>query len=106
MAHLTARRPQNAAGDIYVDSSCIDCDTCRWMVPAVFTRDDGQSSVFHQPATEPERLAALQAVLACPTASIGTVSPPQDMKAAQVSFPIPVAEDVYHCGYHSEKSFG
>ena len=77
MAHLKDRRPQNIDGDIYVDTSCIDCDTCRWMVPTVFTREDGQSAVHHQPATEAERLAALQAVLACPTASIGTVEPPQ-----------------------------
>lgn len=106
MAHLKDRRPQNVDGDIYVDTSCIDCDTCRWMVPEVFSREDGQSIVHHQPGTEGERLAALQAVLSCPTASIGTVSPPQDMKAAQASFPIPIAENVYHCGYHSEKSYG
>ena len=106
MARLSDRRPQNVDGDIYVDTSCIDCDTCRWMVPAVFTREAGQSAVHHQPATEAERLAALQAVLACPTASIGTVQPPKDIKAAQASFPLPIAANVYHCGYHSEKSFG
>ncbi|KAL0872662.1 hypothetical protein Bca101_022367 [Brassica carinata] len=27
------RRSQNVEGDIFVDSTCIDCDTCRWMVP-------------------------------------------------------------------------
>lgn len=106
MAHLRDRRPQNVEGDIYVDSSCIDCDTCRWMAPDIFTRDDEQSAVFHQPETEAERLAALQAVLACPTASIGTVTPPQDIKAAQATFPIPITENIYHCGYHSEKSYG
>jgi glyoxylase-like metal-dependent hydrolase (beta-lactamase superfamily II)/ferredoxin len=106
MAHFTARRPQNVDGDIYVDSSCIDCDTCRWMAPDIFSRDDEQSAVFHQPETAEERLAALQAVLACPTASIGTVEPPKDIKAAQASFPIPITANVYHCGYHSEKSFG
>lgn len=106
MAHLKARRRQNVEGDIYVDSSCIDCDTCRWMAPHIFTREDEQSAVFHQPENEAERLDALQAVLSCPTASIGTVEPPKNMKAAQASFPIPVAENVYHCGYHSEKSYG
>ena len=106
MAHLKDRRPENVDGDIYVDTSCIDCDTCRWMVPTVFNREAGMSSVYHQPGTDAERLAALQAILSCPTASIGTVEPPTDMKAAQTSFPIPVAENVYHCGYHSEKSYG
>ena len=106
MAHLKDRRPQNVDGDIYVDTTCIDCDTCRWMVPSVFHREAGMSAVYHQPTTEGERLAALQAVLSCPTASIGTVEPPKDMKAAQASLPIPIAENVYHCGYHSEKSYG
>ncbi|MGD1907709.1 MAG: MBL fold metallo-hydrolase, partial [Leptolyngbyaceae cyanobacterium] len=45
-------------------------------------------------------------MLACPTASIGTVTPPADIKAAQASFPLPITADVYHCGYHSEQSFG
>ncbi|NEQ43903.1 MAG: MBL fold metallo-hydrolase [Leptolyngbya sp. SIOISBB] len=106
MAHLKNRRPQNVNGDIYVDASCIDCDTCRWMVPTVFSREDGMSAVYHQPTSEAERLAALQAVLSCPTASIGTVEPPKDMKAAQASLPIPISENVYHCGYHSEQSYG
>jgi glyoxylase-like metal-dependent hydrolase (beta-lactamase superfamily II)/ferredoxin len=106
MAHLNLRRPQNIAGDFYVDSTCIDCDTCRWMTPEVFYRVDEQSAVHHQPTNEAERLAALQALLACPTSSIGTVEKPQDIKIAQQSFPILVAENVYHCGYHSEKSYG
>jgi hypothetical protein len=38
MANLNLRRPQNVNGDFYVDSSCIDCDTCRWMTPEVFNR--------------------------------------------------------------------
>lgn len=106
MAHLNQRRPQNVSGDFYVDSTCIDCDTCRWMTPEVFTRTGEQSSVYHQPANEKERLRSLQALLACPTASIGTVEKPKDIKAAQESFPILVAENVYHCGYHAEDSYG
>ena len=105
MAHLNQRRSQNLSGDFYVDSSCIDCDTCRWMTPEVFHRDSGQSAVYHQPANETERLKALQALLACPTSSIGTVEKPKDIKDAQQSFPILVADNVYHCGYHSEDSF-
>jgi glyoxylase-like metal-dependent hydrolase (beta-lactamase superfamily II)/ferredoxin len=106
MAHLTQRRPQNVAGDIYVDSSCIDCDTCRWMAPQVFNRQAGQSAVYHQPRGEQERELALQALLACPTASIGTVEPPQDIRDVQATFPILITEHVYHCGYHAESSFG
>jgi ferredoxin len=106
MANLQQRRSQNVTGDFYVDSTCIDCDTCRWMAPEVFEHAEGQSAVHHQPTGEKERLHALQALLACPTASIGTVEKPTDIKATQLSFPIPVANNVHHCGYHAEASFG
>lgn len=106
MARLTRRRAENIDGDVYVDSSCIDCDTCRWMAPEVFHRANQQSAVHHQPADSAERLRAMQALLACPTASIGTVKPPEDIREVQASFPIPVTETVYHCGYHAESSFG
>jgi glyoxylase-like metal-dependent hydrolase (beta-lactamase superfamily II)/ferredoxin len=106
MAHLNQRRAENVSGDFYVDRTCIDCDTCRWMVPEVFSSAGGQSAVHHQPANETERLRSLQALLACPTASIGTVEKPKDIKDAQLSFPIPVAGNVYHCGYHAENSYG
>ncbi|WP_445635904.1 MBL fold metallo-hydrolase [Nostoc sp. DSM 114161] len=106
MAHLNQRRSQNVNGDFYVDTTCIDCDTCRWMTPEVFSRVDEQSAVYHQPTNEAERLAALEALLACPTSSIGTVEKPKDIKVAQEKFPILVEENIYHCGYHSEKSYG
>ena len=105
MATLQQRRPENIAGYFYVDSTCIDCDTCRWMTPEVFHSAGDQSAVYHQPANEAERLKAMQALLACPTASIGTVEKPKDIKEAQESFPILVADNVYHCGYHSEDSY-
>ena len=38
MANASRRLPHNAPGDFFVDSTCIDCDTCRWMAPATFTR--------------------------------------------------------------------
>jgi ferredoxin len=106
MAHLTQRRPENISGDFYVDRTCIDCDTCRWMAPEVFHSDGDQSAVYHQPASEQERLRAIQALLSCPTASIGTIEKPKDIKTAQERFPIPVSENVYHCGYHAENSYG
>lgn len=105
MAHLKQRRSQNVSGDFYVDSTCIDCDTCRWMAPEVFHRDGEQSAVYHQPTSETERLRSLQALLACPTSSIGTVEKPQDIKEAQQSFPLLIEDNVYDCGYHSEKSY-
>lgn len=106
MAQLKQRRPENVEGNFYVDLTCIDCDTCRWMAPEVFNRSGDQSAVHHQPTDATEYLRAMQALLSCPTASIGTVEKPKDIKAAQQSIPIPIEENVYHCGYHSEDSFG
>jgi glyoxylase-like metal-dependent hydrolase (beta-lactamase superfamily II)/ferredoxin len=106
MAHLNQRRIENISGDFYVDRTCIDCDTCRWMAPDVFHQAGDQSAVYHQPANETERLQAMQALLSCPTASIGTLEKPIDIKAVQQSFPIPVTDNVFHCGYHAENSFG
>jgi glyoxylase-like metal-dependent hydrolase (beta-lactamase superfamily II)/ferredoxin len=106
MAHLAHRRSENIAGDFYVDTSCIDCDTCRWMAPTVFNRSGNQSAVYHQPQDAIERLLAMQALLSCPTASIGTVAKPTDITTAQASLPVLIADNVYHCGYHSEQSYG
>ena len=83
MANLKNRRSQNISGDFYVDSSCIDCDTCRWMAPEVFNWQDDQSAVYQQPQNDLQRIKAMQALLACPTASIGTVEKPTDIKSIQ-----------------------
>ena len=106
MATLQQKRTENTDGNFYVDSSCIDCDTCRWVAPEVFDRQAAQSAVYHQPVTDEEELRAMQALLACPTASIGTVAKPVGIKQAQQSFPIAIEDNVYYCGYHSSASFG
>jgi ferredoxin len=106
MAKLQQRRPENIPGNFYVDKTCIDCDTCRWMAPEVFSEIGDQSAVHHQPSNSIEELRALQALLSCPTASIGTVDKPKDIKMVQESIPILVSENIYHCGYHAENSFG
>jgi glyoxylase-like metal-dependent hydrolase (beta-lactamase superfamily II) len=108
VAQIALRRPENVPGDLYVDGSCIDCDTCRWMAAATFARVGRKSAVTHQPETEPERRAALHALLSCPTASIGTQRKAPDLVAAQQDFPLPLAgtPGVFHLGHHSEDSFG
>jgi glyoxylase-like metal-dependent hydrolase (beta-lactamase superfamily II)/ferredoxin len=107
MARLEARLPQNVPGEFFVDSTCIDCDTCRHVAPSVFDRAEGieQSYVFHQPAGSEEFDRALMALVACPTASIGTVDK-TNAKAAAARFPEHIAANVYYCGYTSERSFG
>lgn len=106
MATLTQRRLENIDGNFYVDQTCIDCDTCRWMAPEIFKDIGDQSAVYHQPNNADEHLRAMQALLSCPTASIGTVEKPTDIKQIQQSFPIPIADNVFHCGYHAENSYG
>ncbi len=49
MAKLAQRRSENVSGNFYVDSTCIDCDTCRWMAPEIFNEVGEQSAVYHQP---------------------------------------------------------
>lgn len=105
MATRSGRRPQNVAGDFFVDSTCIDCDTCRWMAPETFARTGEQSSVHHQPVGDAERMRALQALVSCPTNSIGTEEP-HAMKSVLASLPDLIEAGVYHCGYHHEASFG
>lgn len=107
MASASRRLAHNAPGDFFVDESCIDCDTCRWMAPATFTRRAEQASVAAQPASEQERLLALQALLSCPTGSIGTEAR-HDLAPVHASLPKPVDDTgrVLHCGYHHEDSFG
>jgi glyoxylase-like metal-dependent hydrolase (beta-lactamase superfamily II)/ferredoxin len=105
MASVAKRLPENAAGDFYVDRSCIDCDTCRRVAPGVFTEGDGFSYVHSQPRTEAERLRALMALVACPTASIGTVER-TDARPGTAAYPERIAENVSFCGFTSESSFG
>uniref|UniRef100_A0A251V4A7 Putative metallo-beta-lactamase n=2 Tax=Helianthus annuus TaxID=4232 RepID=A0A251V4A7_HELAN len=93
-----------------VHHTCIDCDTCRWMAPEIFTRVGDMSAVSKQPTCQDEHVKALQALLSCPTSSISTEKPAHDILEVQKTFPIPIDIDripgVYHCGYHSDKSYG
>jgi ferredoxin len=109
VADIKKRLRTNVAGDFYVDESCIDCATCRWMAPEVFDEAEGASRVHCQPGDGASRLRALQALIACPTASIGTHEKAADMAEAVASFPRrfgPEDLPVYHCGFHAESSFG
>ena len=105
MAQIDHRLPQNAEGEFYVDSSCIDCDACRQIAPASF-RDHGDLSiVYRQPTNAAEVRRALMAVVACPTASIGTVSR-RSARPGVDAFPEHLTDQVYFCGFTSESSFG
>jgi glyoxylase-like metal-dependent hydrolase (beta-lactamase superfamily II)/ferredoxin len=105
MAQAALRIAENVAGDFFVDSTCIDCDACRQIAPAVFHDIGNQSVVHHQPANGEELLAAQKALIACPTASIGSATK-HDMARALASYPELIDDDVYRCGYTAESSFG
>ncbi|MGE0736179.1 MAG: MBL fold metallo-hydrolase [Alphaproteobacteria bacterium] len=106
MASLDQRLPVNVAGDFFVDATCIDCGTCRWVAPESFDAVGEKSRVYRQPANDPAaRLRAEMALIACPVAAIGTESK-HDLAPARGAFPEPLAEEVYYCGYHAEASYG
>jgi glyoxylase-like metal-dependent hydrolase (beta-lactamase superfamily II)/ferredoxin len=105
MANPKKRVPDNIPGDFFVDTTCIDCDACRQIAPAVFGEAAETSYVKAQPASPLERRQALQALLACPTGSIGDLGR-RDVKAVMRDFPLLIQEPVYYCGYNSPKSYG
>ncbi len=105
MARISERLDENVDGDFFVDASCIDCDACRQIAPDTFRDHGGQSSVYRQPQTETDELRALMALVACPTASIGTRSGRSAREAVR-AFPSVVVDNVYFCGFTAESSFG
>jgi glyoxylase-like metal-dependent hydrolase (beta-lactamase superfamily II)/ferredoxin len=105
MAERSKAVRENAPGAFFVDSSCIDCDTCRQLAPATFADTGLHSYVRMQPRNAAEARDALHALLACPTASIGTREK-REIAAANADFPLRLEDNVYYCGFNSPKSYG
>jgi glyoxylase-like metal-dependent hydrolase (beta-lactamase superfamily II)/ferredoxin len=106
MANRAKAVLENVPGSFFVDTTCIDCDTCRQLAPQVFGAGGEFSYVQRQPAPHSgEERQALRALLACPTGSIGS---DDARRASEVrgDFPLQLADGVYYCGYTSPKSFG
>ncbi|HEY2031110.1 MAG TPA: MBL fold metallo-hydrolase [Myxococcales bacterium] len=115
MADLNLRLPENAPGELFVDDTCIDCDTCRELAPHTFgSLRNGQSFVREQPRDDAAWAEALRALVSCPTASIGAE---RSAKEAARSLPVPIDDarhlsgtdgsaKVFRCGYSSESSYG
>src|SRR5215469_10741968 len=107
MADRKKRLDSNIAGNFFVDSTCINCDTCRQLAPKSFEEVGEYSAVLHQPEGGEQVHQAYQALLACPVGSIGTEhSEKLQLQAAMASFPLPLEDGVSYCGFNSEKSFG
>ncbi len=105
MADRARSLPENVEGSFFVDATCIDCDTCRQLAPTVFGETGEFSFVQLQPRHAVEELAALRALVACPTGSIG-VADKHRVAEAVSEFPLPLADGVSCCGFNSPKSFG
>jgi glyoxylase-like metal-dependent hydrolase (beta-lactamase superfamily II)/ferredoxin len=98
--------PGNAPGDLFVDDSCIACDTCRRFAPGVFGGgEDDPAFVSRQPLDPAERRRAHLALVSCPVAAIGAHAK-EGIAAAAAALPDPIAPGVYACGYAAESSFG
>lgn len=95
----------NVSGNFFVDTTCINCDTCRQLAPATFVDTGEYSSVYQQPATDLDVIAATRALLCCPTGSIGTKEKNQAATVRQ-EFPLLLDDDVFYCGFNSAKSYG
>jgi ferredoxin len=73
MADVGKKNPENARGRFYVDDKCIDCDICREIAPANFSRSAkrGYAYVRKQPAGPREEKLCMEAMQACPVEAIG-----------------------------------
>jgi ferredoxin len=105
MANAVKALPENVPGELFVDSTCIDCDTCRQLAPQTFGETGEFSFVKRQPADDAARHDALRALVCCPTGSIGTRGSNRS-KEVMSEFPLPIEGNVYYCGFNSPKSFG
>ncbi len=106
MARIDRRSAANAPGDLFVDDTCIACDTCRRLAPTTFGGgEDDVAFVARQPAPGAERARAMMALVACPVAAIGSSSKEGAAEAAR-AFPVEAAPGVLDCGYAAESSFG
>ena len=105
MATASKRLATNVAGDFFVDSTCIDCGTCRQVAPASFAQGRDASYVARQPADEEAVHRARMALVACPVAAIGTRTK-HAFGAARAAFPEPIEDGVYYCGWAAESSYG
>ncbi len=99
MANPSKRVTESIPGDFFVDSTCIDCDTCRQIAPQVFAEGDEYAYVHRQPSTDADRRVALHALVSCATGSIGSLG--NDKPATVMDdFPEVVEEPVFCRGFN------
>src|SRR5262249_47679348 len=95
--------PQNAPGDWYVDTRCIDCGAARTAAPGLIVERGGQSVFARPPQTADERMMAWRARLLCPTASVRSES---HARVPDGVFPEQMTKEVYRLGYNAKSAYG
>ncbi len=103
MARIDQRDPRNVDGAWFVDTRCIDCGTCRDLIPELFGAVGDQSVVTAQPDGPDGEHRAWLAAEACPTQSIGRT--PRTPRPPGL-YPLHVDGPVYDLGHTAEDSFG
>ncbi|MBY0404455.1 MAG: MBL fold metallo-hydrolase [Cyanobacteria bacterium] len=114
MADLLKKLSHNVPGSFFVDSTCIDCDACRQLAPASFQEFGDFSGVFQQPNSAFLVRQAMQALLSCPTGSIGMdkahpLSVDESLPTLQEvtqDFPLCLEDSVFYNGFNSPRSYG
>ena len=105
MADPARRLAANAAGALFVDSSCIDCDACRQLAPATFAERGAYSAVVAQPRDDMQTAAALRALVACPVGAIGD-GEHRSVREATAAFPLAIDGPVSYLGFNARASYG
>jgi glyoxylase-like metal-dependent hydrolase (beta-lactamase superfamily II)/ferredoxin len=105
MANLNKSVAENVPGDFFVDSTCIDCDTCRQLAPAVFGEAADHAFVQRQPDNTEDRRRSLHALVCCPTGSIGSRGGDRPQSVMD-DFPLEIEAPVFYSGFNSPKSYG
>jgi hypothetical protein len=73
MSKLKLKLEENIEGQFFVDSNCVDCGLAESLILLTLERQ-GNAFVKKQPQNSVEELNAEQALVACPTGSIVTVT--------------------------------
>lgn len=106
MANKNKARSQNVTSNFFVDNTCIDCGTCYWIAPEIFSQVDGMSAVINDVHNDQTKINAARALYSCPTNSIGVFEKDPTVLDQAREAPYLVDENVYHTGFHSRDSYG
>ena len=107
MAKQELKNHNCSSGPLFVDQTCIDCGTCFHIAPQIFKEDANSKSYnVRQPDSLEEWIQVKEAILSCPTNSIGVTNAPLEFQTAPNELPRLITDDIYFCGYTAEESFG